>query len=132
MRKQYFVANNLLGECAGPMQMTVISEGLLLNSNYIIMGREEEGFQAFLTQPPLVLFAMWFNGYPFKLFDSLNYQIYTSHKVFNKNSLLLCKRNLEQGNNFLPETTFIVKSSYDVISASRLPKALLFEIVSQV
>ena len=121
MRKQYFVANNLLGECAGPMQMTVISEGLLLNSNYIIMGREEEGFQAFLTQPPLVL-----------LFDSLNYQIYTSQKVFNKNSLLLCKRNLEQGNNFLRETTFIVKSSYDAISASRLPKALLFEIVSQV
>ena len=40
--------------------MTVINEGLLLNSNYIIMGREEEGFQAFLTQPPLVLFAMWF------------------------------------------------------------------------
>ena len=40
------------------MQMTVISEGLLLNSKYIKMGREEEGFQAFLTQPPLVLFAM--------------------------------------------------------------------------
>ena len=38
--------------------MTVISEGLLLNSKYIKMGREEEGFQAFLTQPPLVLFAM--------------------------------------------------------------------------
>ena len=57
MRKQYFVANNLLGEC-GSMQMTVISEGLLLNSKYIKMGREEEGFQAFLTQPPLVLFAM--------------------------------------------------------------------------
>ena len=34
--------------------MTVISDGLLLNSNY----HEEEGFQAFLTQPPLVLFAM--------------------------------------------------------------------------
>ena len=64
MRKQYFVANSLLGEC-GSMQMTVISEGLLLNSKYIKMGREEEGFQAFLTQPPLVLFAMRFDGYPF-------------------------------------------------------------------
>ena len=40
------------------MQMTVISDGLLLNSNYIKMGHEEEGFQAFLTQPPPVLFAM--------------------------------------------------------------------------
>ena len=38
--------------------MTVISEGLLLNSKYIKMGREEEGFQAFLTQAPVVLFAM--------------------------------------------------------------------------
>ena len=38
--------------------MTAISDGLLLNSNYIKMGHEEEGFQAFLTQPPLVLFAM--------------------------------------------------------------------------
>ena len=38
--------------------MTVISDGLLLNSNYIKMGHEEEGFQAFLTQPPLELFAM--------------------------------------------------------------------------
>ena len=37
--------------------MTVISEGLLLNSKYIKMGRKEEGFQAFLAQPPLVLFA---------------------------------------------------------------------------
>ena len=45
--------------------MTVISEGLLLNSKYIKMGREEEGFQAFLTQPPIVLFAMRFDGYPF-------------------------------------------------------------------
>ena len=67
MRKQYFVANNLLGEW-GPMQMTVISEGLLLNSKYIEIGREEEGLQAFLTQPPLVLFAMWFNSYLFKLY----------------------------------------------------------------
>ena len=39
--------------------MTVISEGLLLNSKYIKMGREEEGFQAFLTQAPVVLFATW-------------------------------------------------------------------------
>ena len=37
------------------MQITVISEGLLLNSKYIKMGREEGGFQAFLTQPPLVI-----------------------------------------------------------------------------
>ena len=45
--------------------MTVISEALLLNSKNITMGCEEEGFQAFLTQPPLVLFAMRFDGYPF-------------------------------------------------------------------
>ena len=32
--------------------MIVMSEGLLLNSKYIEMGREEGGgFQAFLTQP---------------------------------------------------------------------------------
>ena len=37
------------------MQITVISEGLLLNSKYIKMGCEEGGFQAFLTQPPLVI-----------------------------------------------------------------------------
>ena len=37
------------------MQITVISEGLLLKSKYIKMGREEGGFQAFLTQPPLVM-----------------------------------------------------------------------------
>ena len=36
------------------MQMTVMSEGLFLNSKYIKMGREEGGFQTFLTQPPLV------------------------------------------------------------------------------
>ena len=55
MRKQYFVANNLLGEW-GSMQMTVMSEGLLLNSKYIQeMGREEGGFQALLTQLPLVI-----------------------------------------------------------------------------
>ena len=35
--------------------MTVMSEGLLLNSKYIKMGREEGVFQAFLTQPPLVI-----------------------------------------------------------------------------
>ena len=45
--------------------MTVIREGLLLNSKYIKMGHEEEGFHALLTQPPLVLFAMRFDGYPF-------------------------------------------------------------------
>ena len=54
MRKQYFVANNLLGEW-GSMQMKVMREGLLLNSKYIKMGREEEGFQALLTQLPLVI-----------------------------------------------------------------------------
>ena len=48
MRKQYFVADNLLGEWRS-MQMTVMSEGLLLNSKYIKMGREEGGFQAVLT-----------------------------------------------------------------------------------
>ena len=52
MRKQNFVANNLLG--IGSMKMTVTSEGLLLNSKYITMGREEGGFQALLTQLPLV------------------------------------------------------------------------------
>ena len=34
--------------------MTVTSEGLLLNSKYIKMGREKGGFQALLTQLPLV------------------------------------------------------------------------------
>ena len=42
------------------MQMTVMSQGLPLNSKYIKMGREEEGFQAFLTQSLLVLFFMIF------------------------------------------------------------------------
>ena len=51
--KQYFVANNLLGEW-GSMQMTVMSEGLLLNSKYIKMGSEGGNFQALLTQLPLV------------------------------------------------------------------------------
>ena len=32
----------------GSMEMTVMSEGLLLNSKYIQMGREEGGFQALL------------------------------------------------------------------------------------
>ena len=35
--------------------MTVMSEGLLLNSKYIKMGREEGGFRAFLTKSPLVI-----------------------------------------------------------------------------
>ena len=35
--------------------MTVMSEGLLLNSKYIKMGREKGGFQALFTQPPLVI-----------------------------------------------------------------------------
>ena len=35
--------------------MTVMSEGLLLNSKYVKMGREEGGFQALLTQLPLVI-----------------------------------------------------------------------------
>ena len=46
--KTNFVANNLLGE-RGSLQMTVMSEGLLLNSKYIKMGLEEGGFQALLT-----------------------------------------------------------------------------------
>ena len=37
------------------MQMTVMSEGLLLNSKYIKMGREEGGFQALLTLLSLVI-----------------------------------------------------------------------------
>ena len=37
------------------MQMTVMSEGLSVNSYYIKMDREEGGFEAFLTQPPLVI-----------------------------------------------------------------------------
>ena len=52
MRKQYFVAMNFLGEL-GSIQMTVMSEGLLLNSKYI-KWFAGEGFQAFVTQPPLV------------------------------------------------------------------------------
>ena len=36
------------------MQITVMSKGLLLNSKYGKMGREERGFQAFLTQTPLI------------------------------------------------------------------------------
>ena len=37
------------------MQTTVMSEGLLLKSKYIKMGREEGEVQALLTQPPLVI-----------------------------------------------------------------------------
>ena len=35
--------------------MIVMSEGLLLNSKYIEMGHEEGVFQAFPTEPPLVI-----------------------------------------------------------------------------
>ena len=44
MKKQYFVAMNFWGEW-GSIQMTVMSEGLLLNSKYIKMGREERVFK---------------------------------------------------------------------------------------
>ena len=37
------------------MQITVMIEGLLLNSKYIKMGLEEGGFQALLTQLSLVI-----------------------------------------------------------------------------
>ena len=40
---------------SGAEQMTVMSKGLLLNSKYIKMGREEGVFQALLTQPALVI-----------------------------------------------------------------------------
>ena len=39
--------------------MTVMSDGLLLNSKYIKMGREEGGFQALLTQLPLPYLKVW-------------------------------------------------------------------------
>ena len=56
--------------------MTVISEGLLINSNCIKMGREKEGggggVQAFLTQPPLEIVCHWFNGYPFTNVATVN------------------------------------------------------------
>ena len=35
--------------------MIVMGEGLLLDSKYIEMGREEGGFQAFFTELPLVI-----------------------------------------------------------------------------
>ena len=35
--------------------MTAMSEGLLLNSKYFKMGLEERGFQAFPSQPLLVI-----------------------------------------------------------------------------
>ena len=47
------------------MQMTVMSEGLLVNSKYIKMGREEGRFKLSLRSHPLLLFAMRFNVYPF-------------------------------------------------------------------
>ena len=37
------------------MQMTVMSEDLLLNSKYIKVAREEGGFQTLLTQLPLAI-----------------------------------------------------------------------------
>ena len=57
MTKQYFVAINLLGEW-GSMQMTVMSEGPKFKNK---MGHEEEGFEAFFTQPPLVIVCHEFN-----------------------------------------------------------------------
>ena len=45
--------------------MTVISEGLLLNSKYIKMGREERVFKLSSHSHLLLMFAMRFNGYPF-------------------------------------------------------------------
>ena len=44
--------------------MTVMSEGLPLNSKYIIMGREKRGFNAF-KEPPLVIVCHEFNHYGF-------------------------------------------------------------------
>ena len=44
MRKQYFVGI-ICGR--GYMQMTVMNEGLLLNSKYIKTDREEAGFSSF-------------------------------------------------------------------------------------
>ena len=38
--------------------MTVMSEGLLLNLKHIKMSRKEGGFQALLTQLPLVIVEM--------------------------------------------------------------------------
>ena len=49
MRKQYFVANNLWGE--GPWK-SVMSEGLLLNSKYIKIGRNEGVFKLFSHSHP--------------------------------------------------------------------------------
>ena len=50
MRKQYFVANNLFGE-GGSMQLTVMSEGLLLNAKCIIGSRGAGGGGAGLSFP---------------------------------------------------------------------------------
>ena len=54
IRKQYFVAINLLGKW-GYMQkiMAIMSEGLPQKLKCIKMGHEEWGFQAFLKEPPL-------------------------------------------------------------------------------
>ena len=56
IRKQYFVAINLLGEW-GYMQkiMAIMSEGLPQKLKCIKMGHEERGLQAFLTQSMYVL-----------------------------------------------------------------------------
>ena len=54
IRKQYFVAINLLGAW-GYMQkiMAIMSEGLPQKLKCIKMGHEERGLQAFLKQLPL-------------------------------------------------------------------------------
>ena len=50
--------------------MTVMSESLLLNSKYIKMGRKEGGFQAFLTQPPLVIVCRELIIWRLSIYDS--------------------------------------------------------------
>ena len=51
--------------------MTVMSEGLLLNSKYIKIDREEGGFQAFLKQPPLVIVCHAVKGLSFYSFATV-------------------------------------------------------------
>ena len=82
MSKQYFVANNLLGAW-GSMQMTVMSEGLLLNLKYIKMSREERGFQAWLTQLPETLSPPYISS------PSLTYRrlVIFENTIFQLNSL---------------------------------------------
>ena len=80
MRKQYFLATNLLGEW-GSMQMTVMSESLLLNSKYIKMGRKEGGFQAFLTQPPLVIVCRELIIWRLSIYDSA--MVWNARAVFH-------------------------------------------------